>query len=238
MFSSSPPSESASRARPSQRASPQPSRSASSSDLTDSDVEEALANLRKSSRGSSGKSTRSARKILHARSRRERFSPSAVPSASHSSAAEPDVELLDEEEVEAEPDAENWKDIPMSVINLGRRQAIAKKTGKKCPPHPFHAEQLAGRVSGIYTAGSMVQATSSDTIFPKSSDTIATHTSTSPNCQANCFARCIRSSLMCSGSFSLFTPTTSGKHMVNGCPTRQYERPTFSWPPCQRLSEC
>ena len=153
VFSSSPPPELASKAGPSQRASPQLSVSASSSDITDTDVEEALAKIRKSSRGSSRKSTRSARTSGHSRSKLDRTSPSVPPSTSHSSAADPDVELLEEEEEEEEePFPESWMDISMSVAIPGRRQAIAKKTGKKCPPQPFHAKHLAGRVSGIYTA--------------------------------------------------------------------------------------
>ena len=152
VFSSSPPPESASRAGLSQRASSQPSGSASSSDMTDTDVEEALAKLRKPFCGSSQKSTRSARTSGHSRSKRDRTSPSVAPTASHSSAADPDVELLEEEEEEAESVPESWKDIPMSVAIPGRRQAIAKKTGNKCPPQPLHAKQLAGRVSGICTA--------------------------------------------------------------------------------------
>ena len=40
----------------------------------------------------------------------------------------------------------------MSVAIPGRRHAIAMKTCKKCSAQPYHAKQLAGQVTGIYTA--------------------------------------------------------------------------------------
>ena len=40
----------------------------------------------------------------------------------------------------------------MLVAISKRRQAISKKTGKKCLEQPYHAKQLAERVSGNYTA--------------------------------------------------------------------------------------
>ena len=154
VFSSNPIFESPSKAGPSQRAFPHLGCSASSTELTDSNVEEALANLRKASRGSSRKSTGSARKPGHSRSKRDRSSPSLASSASHFSAADPDVDLLEEkkEEEEEELFPQTWEDMPMSVAIHGRRQAIAKITGTKCPAQPYHAKQLAGRVIGIYTA--------------------------------------------------------------------------------------
>ena len=155
VISSSPtPPESASTTCPSQQASPKKGGFAFSSKLTDSDVNKALTNLCKTSRGFSRKSTGSTRKPGYSRSKRDCSSLSVAFSASLSSDGDPDVELLDEKEEreEEKPFSKSWKDIPISVAIPRRRQFIAKKTGKMCPAQPYHAKHRTGRVSGINTA--------------------------------------------------------------------------------------